>query len=113
MHVIDDIKSKLDGLARKDLFASISFFKEGISILYEVFGRTNCGENCAVAAQSIVMGTEEEASLQSPSAGVRTVSFAKDMNNLRCLDAMAKESLCGSKKTIQGSTKESSRSLRQ
>ena len=28
---IDDIKSKLDGLSRKDLGASISFFEEGIS----------------------------------------------------------------------------------
>ena len=34
---IDDIKSKLDALSRKDLEASISFFKEGIALLYEVF----------------------------------------------------------------------------
>ena len=34
---INDVKSKLDGLARKDLLASISFFKEGIQLLYEVF----------------------------------------------------------------------------
>ena len=33
---IDDIKSKLDGLSRKDLLASISFFEEGIELLYEV-----------------------------------------------------------------------------
>ena len=31
---IDDIKSKLDGLSKKDLLASISFFKEGIGLLY-------------------------------------------------------------------------------
>ena len=36
---IDDIKSKLDGLSRKDLLASISFFKEGIELLYEVFDK--------------------------------------------------------------------------
>ena len=36
---IDDIKSKLDGLSRKDLLVSISFFKEGIELLYEVFDR--------------------------------------------------------------------------
>jgi len=36
---IDDIKSRLDGLARKDLLASISFFKEGIELLYEVFDK--------------------------------------------------------------------------
>ena len=34
---IDDIKSKLDALSRKDLEASISFFEEGIALLYEVF----------------------------------------------------------------------------
>ena len=31
---IDDIKSKLDGLSRRDLGASISFFEEGIGLLY-------------------------------------------------------------------------------
>lgn len=34
---IDDIKSKLDGLARKDLLASISLFREGIELLYDAF----------------------------------------------------------------------------
>nr|XP_058966278.1 uncharacterized protein LOC131792877 [Pocillopora verrucosa] len=34
---IDDIKSKLDALSRRDLEASISFFEEGIALLYEVF----------------------------------------------------------------------------
>ena len=34
---IGEIKSKLDGLARKDLKTSISHFKEGIEFLYEVF----------------------------------------------------------------------------
>ena len=34
---IDEKKSKLDGLARKDLKTSISHFKEGIELLYEVF----------------------------------------------------------------------------
>ena len=34
---IDDVKSKLDALSRKDLEASISFFEEGIALLYEVF----------------------------------------------------------------------------
>ena len=36
---IDDIKSKLDALSRKDLEASISFFEEGIALLYEVFDK--------------------------------------------------------------------------
>lgn len=40
MSEIDDMKSKLDGLLRKDLLASISFFKEGIELLYEAFYET-------------------------------------------------------------------------
>ena len=36
---IDDIKSKLDGLSRKDLLASISFFEEGIGLLYNVLDK--------------------------------------------------------------------------
>ena len=34
---IDEVKLKLNGLARKDLKTSISYFKEGIELLYEVF----------------------------------------------------------------------------
>ena len=37
---IDELKSKLDGLARKNLLASISLLKEGIELLYEVFEST-------------------------------------------------------------------------
>ena len=36
---LDDVKSKLEGLSRKDLLASISFFEEGIELLYEVFDK--------------------------------------------------------------------------
>ena len=83
---LDDIKSKLDGLARKDLLASISFFKEGIFLLYDVFEKTNFDENCKAAAQTTAVATEEEAmdvSLQSPSAGTKTVSLAKELSSLR------------------------------
>ena len=40
MREIDAMKSKLDGLSRKDLLASISFSKEGIELLYEAFDYT-------------------------------------------------------------------------
>ena len=33
---IEDVKCKLDALARKDLLASMSFFKEGIELPYVV-----------------------------------------------------------------------------
>ena len=51
---IDDVRSKLDALSRKDLEASISFFEEGIALLYEVFdivkSRNECGAATAQAA---------------------------------------------------------------
>ena len=50
---IEDIKSKLDALSRKDLEASISFFEEGIVLLYEVFKIANTRGECdAVTAQA-------------------------------------------------------------
>ena len=50
---IDEIKSKLHALSRKDLEASISFFKEGIALLYEVFKIANTRGECgAVTAQA-------------------------------------------------------------
>ena len=54
MREIDDVKSKLDGLSRKDLLASIGFFREGIELLYEVFeekrSRSEYGADTAQAA---------------------------------------------------------------
>ena len=54
MREIDDVKSKLDGLSRKDLLASIGFFREGIELLYEVFeekrSRREYGADTAQAA---------------------------------------------------------------
>ena len=51
---IDDIKSKLSALSRRELEASISFFEEGIALLYEVFNivksRNDCGPATAQAA---------------------------------------------------------------
>ena len=51
---IDEIKKKLDGLARKDLLASISFFEEGIVLLYELFEKArfdSTGDNSSVTSQ--------------------------------------------------------------
>ena len=50
---IDDMRSKLDGLSRKDLLASLSFFKEGIELLYEAFDKArSSSENDAVTTQA-------------------------------------------------------------
>ena len=50
---IDEIRSKLDALSWKDLRASVSFFEEGIALLYEVFNIANARSVCgAVTAQA-------------------------------------------------------------
>lgn len=90
---IKEIKSKLDGLARKDLLASISFFNEGIKFLYEKFDEVRPkGENnnavtttqaatamtCAVETFSLTKGISElEIRDLSPSAS-GALSRAKD-----------------------------------
>ena len=51
---IDEIKSKLDGLSRKDLKASISFFKEGIELLYEVFNKAKPTSGAVTSQAAIV-----------------------------------------------------------
>ena len=50
---IDDIKAKLNGLSRKDLGASVSSFKEGVVLLYEVFNKARIrNEYGAATAQA-------------------------------------------------------------
>ena len=44
---IEDIKSKLDGLARKDLFTAIDYFKVGLGYVYEAIDVTSNGEGNA------------------------------------------------------------------
>ena len=86
---IDDIKSQLKGLARKDLLASISFFKEGIELLYEVFDK---------ARQEREHGTiKEEAAAGTASA--EAVSLAKGMRRLELtnVDESATRALANAK----------------
>ena len=67
---IDEIKSKLDGLARKDLLASISLFKEGIELLYEVF-------------ESARPSSEHRAIAAAATACVEQFDIAKEMRKLQ------------------------------
>ena len=58
---IDDIKSKLDGPARKDLLESISFFKEGIELFYVVFNKARSRSENDVATSQAAKATCAEA----------------------------------------------------
>ena len=66
---IDEIKRKLDGLARKDLLASISLFKEGIELLYDVF-------------ESARPSSELRAIEAAATASVEQFDIAKEMRKL-------------------------------
>ena len=69
---IDDIKSKLDGLSRKDLLASISFFKEGIEFLYEAF--------------DIIRSRSEHGADSVQAACAEALSLTEGMRNLELTD---------------------------
>ena len=87
---IDDIKSKLDGLARKDLLTSISFFKEGIVFLYQVLD-TKPSDEESTATEGGAVGT----------AGINTVSLVSGKERevvLSELDDSGKRALSKAKK---------------
>ena len=82
MREIDDMKSKLDGLSRRDLLASISFFREGIELLYGVFeetrSRSEYGADKGKAACADVLSlTEGMKHLKLTKSATRQLTNAK------------------------------------
>ena len=79
---IDDMKSKLDGLARKDLLAAIDYFEEGLVLLSDVV---------------------HSRSFQETIGDAKTVSLARRITNLELagLDDSAKEVLSKSKERFK------------
>ena len=86
---IDEIKSKLDGLSRKDLLASISFFKEGIELLYEAF--------------DIIRSRSEYGADSVQAACAQALSLTEGMRNLELtgLDESAARKLANAKKRFE------------
>ena len=98
---IDDLRSKLDGLSRKDLLASISFFREGVELLYEVFedtrSRSKYGADAAQAAcaetESLTEGVKH---LELTESATRKLADAKkrfESARERATDAFSNEAL--------------------
>ncbi|PFX17521.1 hypothetical protein AWC38_SpisGene18154 [Stylophora pistillata] len=83
---IDDISSKLDPLSRRDLEASVSFFEEGIALLYKVFkiarAKTECGALTAQAACdeafSLIEGIRRLELTRLDESATRKLSTAKE-----------------------------------
>ena len=88
---IDDIKSKLDGLSRKDLLASISFFEEGIGFLYKVIEEARI--------------TSEHGAAATHAACDEAVPLAKRMKKLELtdLDEAARRALSNAKERFKDS----------
>ena len=97
---IDEIKSKLDGLARKDLLASISLFKEGIELLYDVF-------------ESARSSSEHRAITAAATACVEQFDIAKEMRKLQLttLDESATRKLSTAKETFSEARLEAMRAF--
>lgn len=85
---LDDVKSKLDGLSRKDLLSSIGFFKEGVVYLYQAMNNTSCGDEGTVQTQAAAESEEAKSqlSLQSVTADEQIVSLVSDRRNLPLSD---------------------------
>ena len=97
---IDDIKSKLDALSRKDLEASISFFEEGIALLYEVFDKARSrGGYGAVTAKA---ACDEAFSLAE---GIRRLE-------LTGLDESATRKLSNAKERFKDARREATRAFK-
>ena len=97
---IDDIKSKLDGLSRKDLLASISFFEEGIELLYEVFNNTR--------SRSEGGGEPVQA------AFAEAFALAEEMRDMKLtgLDESATRMLANAKKRFEDARREATRAFK-
>ena len=102
---LDDIKSELDGLARKDLLLRISFFKEGIVFLSKVLDKgyyANCGpESSKVKTRDETAEMDKSTEgLDLPTADVKTVSLSvKAQETLFAeLDESGKRALADAKK---------------
>ena len=83
MREIDGMKFKLDGLSRKDLLASITFFREGIEYLYEVFDETTprieSPANIVQAASAEAVSlTERMRNLELTESAARKLAIAKE-----------------------------------
>ena len=75
---MEDIKTKLDGLARKDLLAAIDAFETGLGYLYLAID-AEAGETTTEAAETF----QEKLSSPSPTAAAKTVAVITEMKRTK------------------------------
>ena len=76
---VEDIKSKLDGLSRKDLLAAVDSFKTGIRYFFEAF-------DVKPSSQANVGITDENLSEHDLEEAMKAVSVAAEMRKLEEMD---------------------------
>ena len=81
---LDDIKLKLDGIARNDLLTSISFYREGLFYLYKQ--KTNEEDGNMTQQKEGRAATPLKQELGSSEASVKTVSVVEEMRSLQLTD---------------------------
>ncbi|XP_044182689.1 uncharacterized protein LOC122963335 [Acropora millepora] len=81
---LDDIKLKLDGIARKEMLASISFFKEGLVYLYKVKHNEEDGKRTQQREERAATPLKQE--VGSSEASIKTVSLVEEMRSLQLTD---------------------------
>lgn len=104
----DNVNSKLDALSRKDLKASLSFFKEGV-----VFLPINKVMDSEASAVETSMGKSAEKMELSASAGVITTSLVEGLRKLHStnLDESAKRALFDAKKRFDDARREATKAF--
>ena len=101
---LDDIKSKLDGLARKDLLSSLCFLQDGVNRLYQSLLQSASDENTPGSSKSVT--TVEAASSRDTAphspvneaiALIKAISSLKIHSNERFKSAIKKFELAHEK----------------
>ena len=80
---VEDIKSKLDGLSRKDLLAAVDSFETGVRFLFQALDVKPSGEASAATEKTSVGIKEENVDLADV---VKIVSFASEMEKIQKID---------------------------
>ena len=114
----DNVNSKLDAMAKSDLGASISFFKEGVVFLNKAMA-FEASTDTSASALSAQMESEEkkmESPLKEtelPSAGVNTTFLDEEMRKLQLtnLDESGKEALFDAKKRFDDPRREATKAF--
>ena len=101
---IDDIKSKLDGLARKDLLAAIDAFEAGVRYLYQAMDAD---------ADAAMTERRERGHEASSTPTVNTVALATEMGRMELaeLNEKTKRALSHAKKRFEMAREEATRAF--